>query len=234
MLAYHEHNEARMVPRALDRIEAGEDLALVSDAGTPLVSDPGARLVSAALEVAVPVVPIPGPSAVLAALVAAGFSALPGHDAETRGERFTYLGFLPRQGGARASALADAVATRHTVVLFEAPPRVADTLAELAERGAAERSAVVARELTKKFEEFRRGTVAELAAYYLDAPPRGEIVILLGPVAGEELDELRLASIARTLRSEGRSARDTARLLVDEHGAPRNLAYQLAQEGGVE
>jgi 16S rRNA (cytidine1402-2'-O)-methyltransferase len=219
MIAYHEHNESRSVPRLLERLAGGDDLALVSDAGTPLVSDPGARLVRAAIENGIDVVPVPGASAVLAALVGAGFE----------NERFTYFGFLARQGGERRRALEEVVATQHVAVLYEAPTRVAATLRDIAALGAGQRAAVVARELTKKFEEFRRGTVDVLAAYYADAPPRGEVVILLGPAEQPTLDEAALAEAARRLRADGLSAKDTARRLVDEHGAPRNLAYRLAQ-----
>jgi 16S rRNA (cytidine1402-2'-O)-methyltransferase len=220
MIAYHEHNESRSVPKLLERLSAGEDLALVSDAGTPLLSDPGARLVQAAIAAGVELVPVPGASALLAALVGAGLSA----------ERFTYFGFVPRQGGDRRRALEDVVATGHVAVLYEAPARVAATLGDLSRLGAGGRPAVVARELTKKFEEFRRGTVDELAAYYADAPPRGEVVILLGPAEQAPLDETALTDAARRLRADGLSAKDAARRLVDDYGAPRNLAYRLAQD----
>jgi len=219
MVAYHEHNEARTIPRILDRLAGGEDLALVSDAGTPLLSDPGARLVAAAIEQGMQVVPIPGASALLASLVASGLD----------GERFTFFGFLPRQGRQRQDALRAVLQSANTAVIYEAPARTASTLAALSEAGAAGRRAVVARELTKKFEEFRRGTVEELAAYYLDAAPRGEVVILIGP--GEEViaDEGALSATAERLSAEGLSPRDVARRLTEDFGVPRNLAYRLAQ-----
>lgn len=220
MVAYHEHNEARSVPRLLDRLSRGDDLALVSDAGTPLLSDPGARLVAAAVERGFPVVPIPGASALLASLVASGLA----------GERFTYYGFLPRQGRARQAALHEVVQSPHTAVIYEAPTRTAATLGALREAGAADRSAVVARELTKKFEEFRRGTVSELAAYYQGAAPRGEVVILIGASAEAVPDEIALRAAALRLRAEGLSSRDIARQLHEDFSAPRNLAYRLAQE----
>jgi 16S rRNA (cytidine1402-2'-O)-methyltransferase len=218
--AYHEHNEARATPRLLERLLNGERLALVTDAGTPLVSDPGARLVRAALEAGVPVTPIPGPSALLAALVASGLSA----------DRFTFFGFLPRKGRERAAALAEVAALRHTAVLYEAPPRVADTLADLAAVAGVRRETVLARELTKQYEEIRRGTAGELARYYAGAPPRGEVVILVAGAQPAEPDENALRERARSLRGGGASARDVVRALVDEHGAPRNLAYRLAHE----
>jgi 16S rRNA (cytidine1402-2'-O)-methyltransferase len=220
MVAYHEHNEARTLPRILGRLSGGDDLSLVSDAGTPLISDPGARLVSAAIEAGHQVVPVPGASALLAALAASGLATEP----------FTFFGFLPRQGGARRASLAAALETPHTVVLYEAPQRVAATLDELTAGGAGERPAVVARELTKRFEEFRRGTVTELAAYYRHEAPRGEVVIVLGPAQEKDIDEAQLADSARRLRVEGLSVRDTARRLVEEFGAPRNLAYRLARD----
>lgn len=214
----HEHNEASVAERALDRLAAGDDLALISDAGTPLLSDPGARLVAAAVRAGVQVVPVPGASALLAALVASGLA----------GERFTFAGFLPRTGRARRAVLAELLALPHTVVLYEAPPRVAGTLADLMEAGAGERSAVVARELTKLFEETRRGTVAELARYYLEEPPRGEVVLVMAGAPPPLLDEDALREHARSLRREGLAPREVARRLVAEHGAPRNLAYRLA------
>jgi 16S rRNA (cytidine1402-2'-O)-methyltransferase len=154
LLAYHEHNEAKTTPALVERLGRGESLALVSDAGTPLLSDPGARLVRAATESGVRVSPVPGASALLAALVASGLDA----------DRFTFLGFLARKGPDRREAITSVVESQITVVLYEAPNRVADTLAELAESGAGERETVVARELTKQYEELRRGTPAQLAA----------------------------------------------------------------------
>ena len=132
---------------------------------------------------------------------------------------------------ALSNAVAEVTILRHAAVLYEAPSRVADTLAELALAGAGARAAAVARELTKQFEETRRGTVAELAAYYVDAPPRGEVVIVIAGAAappGANEDELRARAAA--LRAEGRSARDVATVLSAEMGAPRNLAYRLAHE----
>jgi 16S rRNA (cytidine1402-2'-O)-methyltransferase len=126
--------------------------------------------------------------------------------------------------------VAEIVGSRHTVVLYEAPPRVAETLAELAAAGAGEREAVVARELTKQFEEVRRGTVAALAGYYADAPARGEVVLIIAGARPVALDETVLRDRARVLRAQGASARDVARTLIAESGAPRNLAYRLATD----
>ena len=220
LVAYHEHNEAKTTPRLVERLLNGESLALVSDAGTPLLSDPGARLVRAAIDAGVQVSPVPGASALLAALVASGLEA----------ERFTFYGFLARKGPERRTAIDELVALRHAAVLYEAPARVHATLAELADAGAGGRQAVVARELTKQYEELRRGTVAQLVAYYQQTPPRGEVVIVIAGQVPSGASEDQLRARATALRAEGRSARDIAAALSAELGAPRNLAYRLAHE----
>jgi 16S rRNA (cytidine1402-2'-O)-methyltransferase len=220
LVAYHEHNEAKSTPALVSRLTGGESLALISDAGTPLLSDPGARLVRAAIDAGIAVTPVPGASAVLAALVASGIAA----------DRFTFFGFLARKGKERASAIAEIVALTHTAILYEAPSRVSETLAAIAAAGAGEREAVVARELTKQFEEFRRGTVQSLAESYQEAAPRGEVVLVVAGAERPELDETALRDRARELRAEGLSTRDVARVLTEESRAPRNLAYRLAHE----
>lgn len=218
LVAYHEHNEAESVPRLVARLRAGESLALVSDAGTPLLSDPGSRLVEAAIAAGITVSPVPGASALLAALAGAGLPT----------DRFTFYGFLARKGAERTRVIAELRSLPHTAVLYESPSRVGDTLAELAEAGAGARATVVARELTKQYEEFRRGTVAELAAYYSAHEPRGEVVIVLGGAPPAVLDEAALAQEAAALRATGMSARDITRVLMERHDAPRNVAYRVA------
>ncbi len=218
--SHHEHNEARETPAVLDRLRAGEDVALISDAGTPLLSDPGGRLVRAAVAAGVPVVPVPGASALLAALVGAGLDA----------DRFTFFGFLPRAGGERRSALAELAALTHAAVLYEAPARVAATLEALAGAGLDGRAAAVARELTKKFEEFRRGTVEELAAYYRSAPPRGEVVIVIAGGSPAVPDQETARDRVRALRASGMRPSEIAKALTAELGVPRNAAYKLARE----
>jgi 16S rRNA (cytidine1402-2'-O)-methyltransferase len=220
LVAHHEHNEAKSTPALVARLLAGESLALISDAGTPLLSDPGERLVRAAIDAGVPVAPVPGASALLAALVGSGVAA----------ERFTFYGFLPRKGRERAVLLAEIAKSAHAAVIYEAPPRVADTLADLSAAGAAERQAAVARELTKQFEEFRRGTVASLAASYREEAPRGEVVLVIAGAPEVVPDEEALRVRARALRAEGVSARDVVRVLMEQAQAPRNLAYRLAHE----
>jgi len=219
--SYHEHNEAKETPRLVARLQAGDSIALISDAGTPLISDPGSRLVDAAVAAGVPVVPIPGPSAVMAALVASGMSL----------ERFTYFGFLPRKGKERAETIADVVASQATSVLFEAPNRVGATLEALVEAGAGDRAAVVARELTKQFEEFKRGSIFELARIYKDADPRGEVVLVIAGAARPVITENELSDAAAQLRASGKAPRDVMDHLVSALGAPRNLAYRIAHQG---
>jgi 16S rRNA (cytidine1402-2'-O)-methyltransferase len=224
-LAYHEHNEARTTPQLVERLRGGESLALISDAGTPLLSDPGSRLVAAAIDAGVPVSPVPGASALLAALVAAGLDAT----------RFTFFGFLARRGRERTDAIRDVAGSPHTSVLYEAPGRVVDTLQELAAAGAADRPAAVARELTKAYEEVRRGTVEALAAYYAERAPRGEVVIVIAgspPAAAADEDVVRARVAA--LRAAGATPRDVSRALVTEFGIGRNEAYRFAQGADVQ
>ena len=220
LVAYHEHNEAKATPGLVARLRAGDSLALVSDAGTPLLSDPGSRLVRAAIEAGVPVSPVPGASALLAALAGAGLAT----------DRFTFFGFLARKGGERTRTVAEVAALPHTAVLYEAPGRVGETLADLEAAGAGGREAVVARELTKQFEEFRRGTVAELARYYGEHEARGEVVLLVAGAPAATADEATLRERAAALRAEGVSAREVMRVLMETAHAPRNLAYRIAHE----
>ncbi|GJG87767.1 ribosomal RNA small subunit methyltransferase I [Gemmatimonadetes bacterium T265] len=223
-LSVHEHNEARRSEALVARLAAGETFALVSDAGTPLVSDPGARLVEAAIAAGIRVVPLPGASAVLAALVASGLDA----------ERFTFFGFLVRRGRERADELAVVAASPFTTVVYEAPGRVPDTLADLVAACGAERRGAVARELTKQYEEIRRGTLGDLAAYHATAAPRGEVVLVVAgrpPVApADALDDAEVRARARTLLAGGTAPRDAARVLAEAFGLGRNAAYRITQE----
>ena len=219
--SYHEHNEAKETPRLVARLQRGDSIALISDAGTPLISDPGSRLVDAAVAAGLTVVPIPGASAVMAALVGSGMSLA----------RFTFFGFLPRKGRERTETIGDIVASHATSVLFEAPGRVRATLEALAEAGAGERAAVVARELTKQFEEFRRGSVAELSSVYKEADPKGEVVLVIAGAEKSEVTEDELTDAAKSLRASGKAPREIMDHLVSALGAPRNLAYKIAHEG---
>jgi 16S rRNA (cytidine1402-2'-O)-methyltransferase len=222
LASYHEHNEAKSTPALIARLRDGESMALVSDAGTPLLSDPGSRLVKAAADAGITVTPVPGASALLAALVASGLDL----------DRFTFFGFLTRTGGDRRRALDEITETRHTVVLYESPNRLAATLTELEQRGNGNRSAVVAREMTKQFEEVRRGTVSELRAYYEDRQPRGEIVLMIGAAAQAEVGEAEVRERVMALRASGMSARDVAATVADELGVSKKVAYRLSQNSG--
>ncbi len=220
----HRHNETQRIREVLDHLSQGHDVGLVSDAGTPLVSDPGERLVEAVLEAGHEVVPIPGPSAVLAALVASGLPALP----------FTFLGFVPRKGRERREMLDRVGSSRETVVLFESPERLAELLAELAGReGGGERRGSVSRELTKRHEETRRGTMDTLARYYQESPPRGEVTVVIepAPLPGHRADVDREAarSLGSALLARGTSPSRAAREVARRLDIPRNQAYALIQ-----
>jgi 16S rRNA (cytidine1402-2'-O)-methyltransferase len=218
----HEHNEARRVEEVLERLESGERCVLISDAGTPTVSDPGTRLVAAVAEAGYRVEPIPGPSAVTAALAASGLSAA----------RFLFLGFAPRKGRERDDWMEQAIGSFETVVVFEAPGRLAGLLDAWVDRGAGERRAVVCRELTKLHEEVRHGTVESLRDYYTGEDVRGEVTVVLEGRSPrdrtEPVDEEQARVVARELASAGRTTREIARRLRGEFGMTRNQAYELA------
>ncbi len=223
VLSYHAHSQDRRLETILEILADGRDVALVSDAGTPAVSDPGTDLVSAARAAGFTVVPIPGPSAVATALSAAG---LPG-------DRYLFLGFLPRKGGERARLLERAASEEWSVVLFEAPTRLAALLSDLAKVAGRSRRAVVARELTKLHEELRSGTLADLADYYSNTPPRGELTVVLegtGTPATQPDRSDEAMERATELLAEGMSRREVARLLTESHGLSRNDAYRLVME----
>jgi 16S rRNA (cytidine1402-2'-O)-methyltransferase len=187
---YHEHNAAEAGPRLIAALSSGGSVALVSDAGTPLVSDPGFRLVGQALEAGIRVVPVPGPSAVLAALTASGLPS----------DAFLFAGFLPVKDGQRRARLEALKAVPATLIFFESPRRVSDTLAAMADVLGEKRQAAIGRELTKTFEEVRTGPLADLAAHYRDADtPKGEIVVCVGPPA--EAPAAQPADIDRLLLS---------------------------------
>lgn len=218
-IAYHEHNEARETPRLVRRMVAGESVALISDAGTPLLSDPGARLVRAAGDAGVIVVPVPGASALLAAVVASGIPA----------DQFTFAGFLPRKGGAREHALNSIRAAVIPTVLYESPNRVADTLDDLIRVGCGDREGALCRELTKRFEEIRRGTLSALR-FGLGEQQRGEFVIIVGGGVERQLSDADVRALALRLREGGLAARDIVERLTQEFGVPRNVAYRVAHE----
>lgn len=218
--AYHDHSDARRRAALIDRVAHGELVALVSDAGTPLISDPGYRLVEEARERGLQVAPIPGPSSVTAALSASGLPT----------DRFLFAGFLPAKASARRSALRDLSGIPATLVFLESPRRLPATLADMAD-ALGPRSAVVAREITKIYEEFRPGRLNDLAeAYAGEGPPKGEVVILVSPpeddgeeASGQDLD----AALAAALDRFG-NVRDAAQAVAEAHGLSRRAVYQRA------
>jgi 16S rRNA (cytidine1402-2'-O)-methyltransferase len=215
LLSYHEHNEARRTAELLPRLEAGERVALVSDAGLPGVSDPGARLVRAALEAGVDVTVLPGPSAAETALVASGLVA----------EQYRFLGFLPR-GEKKLEALwGELRGWPWPAVAFESPQRLPATLRSLADADP-EREAAVCRELTKRFEEVVRGTGAELAERFA-AAPKGEITLVLGPGTARDggAEEPALTAVAE-LVAAGLPRRRAAEIVSGLTGIPRNRLYK--------
>lgn len=214
---YNDHSGAEARPAILADLEAGARVALVSDAGTPLVSDPGFKLVREAVERGVDVVAVPGASAPLAALAASGLPT----------DRFLFVGFLPPRHAARTRMLAELATVRGTLIFFEGPSRLVDSLADMAAVLGA-RPAVVARELTKLFEESRRGTLAGLAEHYLrEGPPRGEIVILVGPPEAAEADEAALDAAILAVDRE-RPLKAAAAEIAGRLGRKRRDVYERA------
>jgi 16S rRNA (cytidine1402-2'-O)-methyltransferase len=223
LVSFHGHSTERALERILRILADGRDVALITDAGTPAISDPGAILVAAARERGAQVVTIPGPSAVAASLSVSGIPA----------DRYLFLGFLPRKGGDRRRLLAMVAESEWTVVLFESPNRVAQLLADLAEVCGADRTAAVGRELTKVFEETRTGTLAELADYFAEAPARGEVTVVVsgtGKAPPEEEPPPDPGELARALLAEGHTRKDVADRLAEETGISRNTAYRLVNE----
>lgn len=223
---YHEHNANEAGPRLIEALESGRSVALVSDAGTPLVSDPGYRLVEQALEKGIRVVPIPGASAVLAALTASGLPS----------DAFMFAGFLPVKDGQKRTRLSELVAVPATLIFFKSPRRLADTLVAMADVYG-DRPAAIGRELTKTFEEMRTGTLPALAAHYAEAPtPKGEVVICVGPPAEQapaapaDIDRLLLSLAAEMPASK--AAAEAARMTGGQKPALYRRLLELKEGGG--
>jgi 16S rRNA (cytidine1402-2'-O)-methyltransferase len=223
LLSFHAHSGRARTEALLGMLADGRDVALVTDAGTPGVSDPGPDLVSAARDAGFSVVPLPGASAVTAALSASGLPA----------DRYLFLGFMPRKGAERARLLARACAEEWTVVFFEAPGRLAALLRDLVALVGPDRRVVVARELTKLHEELRAGTVLELGDYYSQEAPKGEVTVLLAgtgePAPPPDRTEEGRA-LARQLLDGGATRREAAQRVAAELGLARNEAYRLVTE----
>jgi 16S rRNA (cytidine1402-2'-O)-methyltransferase len=213
LLSYHEHNEAKRTAELVPRLQAGERVALVSDAGLPGISDPGARLVAAALEAGVAVTVLPGASAVDTALIASGFAA----------ERYQFVGFLPRGAKALRALWEELAGWPYPVVAFESPQRLPATLRSLAAADG-ERLVAVCRELTKKFEEVVRGSAAEVAASF-PVPPKGEVTLVLGPGSGDADGEEAVAAVGE-LVAAGVPRRQAADVVARLTGTARNELYR--------
>jgi 16S rRNA (cytidine1402-2'-O)-methyltransferase len=228
-VSYHEHNEQQRAAELIELLKQGSDVAVVSDAGTPAISDPGFRLVRAAIEAGIGVIPLPGPSALIAALVVAGLPT----------DEFFFGGFLPPRTGARRARLNELRAVPGTLIFYEAPHRLAASLKDAYEV-LGEREAVVARELTKLHEEIRRGRLSELAEHYSRVEPRGEIVLLidrtvLDQAASEESRSKSVAALVEQIEAAGLDHRAALKKAARELQLSRAEAYRrpLAERGSI-
>lgn len=215
LVSYHDHNEQQRQEELLARLQAGEKIALISDAGTPCIADPGYRLIASCHAVGIKVVPVPGPSALITALSAAGVST----------ERFAFEGYLPQKAKARADLLKQLNGEQRTLVFYEAPHRLLATLSDLVEILGAERPLVVARELTKMFEEFFRGTAAEAVTRFTQEPAKGELVLVIPP--STQGPQMNVRDALRKLLGEGDlSRREAVKLIAKQYGLPSSDVYR--------
>lgn len=217
LTAYHDHNETLKTPQLVERLKGGHSIALVTDAGTPCIADPGYRIVRAAAEAGITVVPIPGASATMAALSASGLPT----------DEFTFAGFLPAKSGKRRERLTELKAERRLLVFYEAPHRLAATLRDMADIFGP-REAIVARELTKIYEEFNRGLLPALVEKYSDTPARGEVVVLVAPGAPEDGEPVDTELMLKNLLAQGVSVKDAVRQVSETARQPRSVIYELA------
>jgi len=229
LISYHEHNETTRAPELVAALERGAKIALVTDAGTPMVSDPGYHLVQLCVRHGIPVVPIPGPAALLAALCASGLPA----------EQFLFAGFLPSRKAERRRALERLRLEERTIVLYEAPHRAAESLADALEV-LGDRPACLAREITKIHEEFQRGTLAQLAEQARSKPPRGEITLILGPPEAQQAAKLQESAqtmvqrVEELMRQANLDRKEALKLAAREHGLTRRAAYEQMIEARQE
>ena len=220
LISVHEHNERAQTPYVLELVAAGQTVALVSDAGTPAISDPGARLVAAAVEAGARVTIVPGPSAVISALAVSGLPT----------DRFVFEGFLPRKGGDRSRRLEAIAAEDRTVVVYESPNRVGATLIDLAAACGPDRRVAVVRELTKLYEEIWRGRLGEAADHLGPAEARGEHVLVIEGAPPAAADDDAVAAALRDELGAGASKKDAAAAVASALGVSKRHAYQLALE----
>ena len=218
LISYNEHNRERRIPHLLDRLRE-EDVALVSEAGTPVIRDPGRELVMAAVKQGIPVVTVPGPSAVTSALAVSGLPA----------DQFLFLGYLPRRGKERRGLLKSVALEPRTVVVFEAPHRIGASLKDMAAALGDQRYIVVCREMTKVYEEIYRGTVGQAADHF--AEPKGEFTLLISGAEATQretpADTVEVVEELRRLKAEGASARDAVSAVVEKHHLSRRRVYAL-------
>ncbi len=219
-ISYHEHNRTSRIPELLNHLQNGQAIALVSDAGMPAISDPGYELVKACIENGITVVPIPGASAAITALSAAGLPT----------DRFVFEGFLPPKGQQRRTQLEFLQTEARTIIFYESPHRLRDTLQDLAEVWGGDRQIVLARELTKLYEEFWRGTITEAIAHYNQREPQGEYTLVVAGISASEpqLTEAQLKAELEQLMSQGISRSQASRQLAKFTSLPRRQIYQLA------
>ena len=221
LLSYHEHNETTRIPEILEALQAGENVALVSDAGTPLLSDPGYRIVTAAVSAGIAVVPLPGASAALAALAGSGLPT----------DEFWFVGFLPQKSAARRKLLSEIAQHTGTVIAYETPHRILEALIDIQEI-LANRPVVLARELSKVYEEFIRGTAAQVREHLIENQSvRGEMTLVIGKSEKKETDLDAGAEITR-LEQEGMARMDAIKAVAKRMGLPKREVYRLAERQG--
>ncbi len=225
LISYHEHNKAERGPEIVQRLLAGEDVAVVSDAGMPGISDPGSDLVALAIAAGITVIPLPGANAALSALVCSGLDT----------SLFTFIGFLPKGKKKRRELIASLVTNPHTMVFYESPHHIKTTLSELSS-ALGERPAVAARELTKKFEEFIRGTLASIEVHFSKCDPRGEFTLIVGGQTEDQRSELvtepllSLSDGIAALLATGITKKDAIKAIAKERGLPKREVYQAVLE----
>jgi len=218
LIPYHDHNGPAQRPRLMGLLDEGKSVVFVSDAGTPLIADPGFSLAREAIALGHKVYAAPGASALLAALTVAGLPT----------DKFFFAGFLPPKSAARQKAVADMASIPGSLVFYESPKRLGKMLTDLAQGLGGDRQAAVCRELTKKFEEVRRGTLAELAGQYATETPKGEIVVVVGPAPERALDgDMLIETLTAALR-EHSSLKDAVAFVAEMTGLPRKQVYQQA------
>lgn len=229
LISYHEHNKVERGPEIIERLLAGEDVAVVSDAGLPGISDPGSDLVALAIEAGIRVVPLPGANAALSALVSSGIDT----------SLFTFVGFLPKGKKKRREIISSLVSNPYTMIFYESPHHLKITLAELS-TAFGERSAVAGRELTKKFEEFIRGTLESLKAHFAKSDPRGEFTLVVAgcselenPEGPMQQEEVSLIDAVRLLVENGTNKKEAIKMIAQQRKLPKREVYQAVLEGDV-